>query len=123
MPAEAIGVGDEIARPFAATSAIDGFSQLLDHGIQIVPINVASRHVVAGSAFGEIFFSRRSGYLRAHRHPVVFYDVDARELHEAREVERFVESALIQRAVAEEREAHPAGFFVPRGEGHPGAEW
>src|SRR5689334_14702722 len=116
MSAKAIRVGDEIRRPFAAAGAIHRFGHLGDDDVDVISIKRTSRHSIAGSSFGQIFFAGRALYLRAHRHAVVFYDVDTRQLPQSGEVERFVEGALVDRAVAKEGESNAAGLFVPRGE-------
>src|SRR5207253_5804622 len=74
------------------------------------------------AALGQIFLGAGALDLRAHRHQIVLDDVNARKLPQPAQIERFVECPLIDRPVAEEREADAAGFLVPAGESRAGAE-
>ena len=58
----------------------------------------------------------------AHRHHVVFDDVDDGQLPEAGHVEGFVEGALVHGAVAEEADADLVALAVLDGEGDAGGD-
>jgi hypothetical protein len=92
--------------------AIDRLAEFVDHNVDVVAVDVPVRHRIAAGALGQVFFGAGALDLRAHRHAVVFHDVDDWDLIEACEVQRFVECALINRSVAHEAEGDAAGVFV-----------
>ena len=69
--------------------------------------------ILSAASLGQVGLGAVPLDLRAHCHQVVFDDEDARQLVEAGQVQRLVECALVDGAVAEERERYAAGFLVP----------
>src|SRR5207253_6420675 len=92
------------------------------YDVQIIAINVPIRHVVSAAPLGQIFLGTGPLDLGAHRDHVVLDDKNGRQLPQAGEVQGFVEGALIDGAVAEERDADAASAPVPAGERRPASQ-
>ena len=87
MAAEAVGVGDDVARAFAAAGAVGRLGHLGDHGVDVVAVDVLVRHVVAAAALGQVLFGAVALDLRAHGDAVVLDNENGRHFKKAGHVQ------------------------------------
>src|SRR6478609_5521360 len=93
--------------------AIDGNLRLGSNLVEVFAVKDIPSHVVAFGSFGQGFLEGRGTLLAgSHRVSVVFDDVDNRKLKKCRQVERFVEGALIDGSVPKITKAAAAQTLV-----------
>ena len=104
VAAVAVGLGLDQRRPLLLARAVDGLAQRVAHGQQVHAVDVAAGDAVGGAALVEVLDRGRAVEGGAHAVAVVLDDVDDRQVPQRAHVQRLVEGALVDGAVAEEAE-------------------
>ena len=120
----AVAVGHRLdqGRPLAGAGAVYRLAQYEVDLDAVVAVHGDAGDLVGGRAVRDLGDGRGVPVGRGERVLVVLADEDYRQLPHRREVERFVEDALIRRAVAEEGHRHPIRPLQLGGEAGAGGE-
>src|SRR6516164_4676457 len=96
-------------RAAAAAGAGDRLAGRLVHGEEVEAVDDHARHAEPGRAVGDVVAGHRPGTGRGLGVTVVLGDEDGRQVPHAGQVHGLQRGALVAAAVAEERDADPAG--------------